>query len=1469
MSSVYADAGRQEPDEGSPAETAAASQRPWHRRARVVWAVLFIILSLALALRLYGIDWDGGGLFHPDERAILSKVSELDLPSIGDLPDLLDADKSTLNPNWFSYGSLPLYMLKGVDVAASPFTDLNIFDLRFPGRVMSAMADTALIGLIFLFGRAWLGNRVGLLAALFAALAVIEIQLSHFFAVDTFLALFGAASVFFMVRVGYTGKKSDSLAAGVLVGLALATKASAAVLLVPLIFSHLLYIASEPGEFFRLSRSPEEIRARAKSVLSRLLYAGAGIVGALYVTQPYMFLDWGTYRESVTRESEMVRRITDLPFTRQYIDTPRYLYQFWQLGTYGLGPVLGMLAWGSLFISGVYALRKRRKFDLVVLSYVVPYLLITGWFDVKFLRYMLPILPFLLLYAARVLIWGLDIVRDWRPDLRYAGPVAIGLVVAVTAHYAISYETIYSRPHPAQATSDWIIENTPRDSLVLKEHWEEGLPRLEPRFREELELYNPDTDFKFDRISSQLARADYLVFYSNRLYATLPRLEERYPLSTRYYEKLFDGTLGYELVHTERSVPSFLGISYDEDTFGRTDLGEPAGYDADNGDLATISFGWADESFYVYDHPKTLVFQNVERLGEREIFARIQAIAPRQEPVVGLMLSDRDLAVQRAGGTISDITDFGTGTAGISWIIWLLAAQIIGILAVPLGFFLFKPLAGRGYLLSKVLGLLVVSFLAWFMASVGIMDFSRGSVLFSMLILGLISAVILVRNRGELTAYFRENSRLIVIMELIFLVTFFIFLFIRMANPDLWHPFRGGEKPMDFAYLNAVTRSTVMPPFDPWFAGGFLNYYYFGQFIVAMMIRLTGIETAIAYNLAIPLLFALSAGAIFAIVYALVDGARVSMGGAARLTRGPVLAGIGGVVFILFAGNLDGLVQVFQGASRALFQDQPFGDFDFWRSSRMFAAGSPGHEITEFPFFTFLFADLHAHLMALPFTLLALGLSLAVLLSAAENRKLRVNWSVGEMARLALLGIAVGSLRLINAWDYPTYLIIGVAAVFLAEAYAHGGFGLVMASRAAVKSVIVFAAGYIVFFPFIANYETFFSSLDSTTTTTVLWQFLVVNGLFIFIIGSFFVSESRGWLLAIGRALREKTSLIANTVSQDDDALAVERPQIGAWWIVGLAIGALVLGLGLTAVFSSPREDALIGSTVPFVALLLVLVLTVGLKWIFTARPDSPYVAFVTIMIAVSLMLVIGLDIFRVENDIGRMNSVFKFYLQIWVMLALASAYLLWRMAHGKRITLRRLTPARKVWIGALTVLILSASIYPALGTQDRLRDRFNGQVTAFTLDGNAYVENTVYRDAKGNIDLETDFEGIRWLQDNVQGSPIVLEGVTPIYRWGSRVSINTGLPSVIGWQWHQQQQRWDYRSTVDDRINDVNTIYSTTSPQDALSLLRKYDVKYVYVGDVERLYYPDDGLDKFETALSDDLDTVFQNDKVTIYRVR
>ena len=155
------------------------------------------------------------------------------------------------------------------------------------------------------------------------------------------------------------------------------------------------------------------------------------------------------------------------------------------------------------------------------------------------------------------------------------------------------------------------------------------------------------------------------------------------------------------------------------------------------------------------------------------------------------------------------------------------------------------------------------------------------------------------------------------------------------------------------------------------------------------------------------------------------------------------------------------------------------------------------------------------------------------------------------------------------------------------------------------------------------------------------------------------------------------------------------------------------------------------------------------------------------------------------------------------------------------------------------------------------------------TLDGMAYMRAAEYNDPNGAIDLSADYDAIRWLQQNVQGSPVVLEGLTPNYRWGGRVSVYTGLPSVVGWQWHQEQQRWGYREFVGERARDVDRIYSTPDAAEALSLMRKYGVEYVYLGRLERLYYPDHGLAKFDADMADALEEVYRTDQVRIYRLR
>ena len=1460
----------------------------------LVAMALAVTIGLGVGLRFYGIDWDRGHAFtpHPDERAILMKVGDLAPPSLGELGALFDADRSPWNPRWFPYGSFPLYLLKGVQIAYSALPGAELHDLRLAGRAISALADVATIVVVYLLGARMFGRREGVLASALVALSVLHIQLSHFFAVDTIMAMSSVVALYFLYRVATEGRLRDSVLAGAFIGLGVATKVSLAPIYVAFIMAHLLYL---------LGATEGDARpgGQAAERLTRVLWAA--FVGSwtsllvFAVAEPYAFLDFGRFYADTIEQSEMVRRIRDYPYTRQYIDTTPYWYQVRQLATWGLGWPLGLVAWAGLLYASLRGMRLRHGLVylgvgwavplallllsnsilsilvasglafvalvatlpyrsresrglVLLLSWVAPYFLITGSFQVKFIRYMLPITPFLILFGSRMLFDLWDRVGERAAGLRPALVVGLLVLVGGTALYALSYMAVYGESHTAVRTSRWINANAPAGSIILKEHWEEGLPDLQQYTIRELPLYDGDGEHKLRRLVEELSDADYVVFYSNRLYGTIPRLPERYPISGAYYRTLFSGDLGYELANVETSYPGLGGVSIVDDTFRRPIVPEPDLVRRAGPSGPRLNLGFADESFTVYDHPMGLVFRNVERFDPETLRSVIERGVPQGSVAedgagrtVGLLLSAEDLEAQRRGGTWSDIVrpDSWTGRHPV-WS-WLLLVEGLGLLALPLTFTLFRPLADRGYLFSKALGLLAVALLVWLLSSLHWMSFSRGAIAVAILILAAASVAIAVTRRREVVQFVLRRWRVLLIAEAVFLIAFLSFVLVRMANPDLWHPHLGGEKPMDLAYLTAVLKSSYMPPYDPWFGGGYLNYYYWGQFMVATLIKATGIAPAVAFNLAVPMFFALTVAGAYTIVYNLAEGTRRTVAAAsARLAWSPVLAGIGGAAFVTVLGNLDGAVQVARGLGRVWIRNMPFGTFDFWRSSRMMPPDPPGHEITEFPFFTFLFADLHAHLMAIPFTLLALGLGLALVLGAARNGRREVGplsrrrWGAAELARLATLGVVVGALRLINAWDYPTYLLVGVAAVFLAAYLGNGGLSMAVVIEAGLKSALVFVVGFFVFLPFHLSYEVFFAGVEGSTNQTVLWQFLVIHGLFIFIIGTFYLAHAGGRLLAEWRELTGRT----------------------------LAIVVVLAGyLVVTAV------TGWTGSTIPFLAILLALVLAGGLGRLRSLSGDASYITFVAVIVAVALMLAIGLDIFRVEGDIDRMNSVFKFYLQVWVMLGLASAYLLWRLVYDQRRSAVRRSPWRRAWVGALVALLVGASLYPVLATQARLRSRF--EVLPMTLDGTAYMRETVYRDREGEIELAADLEGIIWLQENVEGSPLILEGLTPNYRWGGRISVYTGLPTIVGWQWHQEQQRRDYAWAIRERARDVDEIYRTTSASKALSLMDNYGVEYVYVGQLERLYYPRDGLRKFEDGLGEQLDEVYRNEHVRIYRVR
>jgi uncharacterized membrane protein len=284
--------------------------------------------------------------------------------------------------------------------------------------------------------------------------------------------------------------------------------------------------------------------------------------------------------------------------------------------------------------------------------------------------------------------------------------------------------------------------------------------------------------------------------------------------------------------------------------------------------------------------------------------------------------------------------------------------------------------------------------------------------------------------------------------------------------------------------------------------------------------------------------------------------------------------------------------------------------------------------------------------------------------------------------------------------------------------------------------------------------------------------------------------------------------------------------------------------------------------------LMLLLILTGLAIWDILASnaQDQAYAVLPLVLLGMALAIGIGVDLVRLNGDIGRMNTLFKLYLEAWALFSIAAGYMLWRLGSQGWLR-RRLGWGKRVWAGILAVLVVSSLIYTGLGTQARLADRFEGGPV--TLKGTAYMNNAVHWEEDQWLELKWDLEAIQWLQENVQGSPVVLEAHHEHYHWSSRIADYTGLPTVLGWPWHQIQQRTAYADAIRGRAGAVREIYNTTSVSRAQELLRRYEVEYIVVGELERAYYSPEGLGKFEEMVSNGLaKCVFDNKQVKIYRI-
>ena len=784
----------------------------------------------------------------------------------------------------------------------------------------------------------------------------------------------------------------------------------------------------------------------------------------------------------------------------------------------------------------------------------------------------------------------------------------------------------------------------------------------------------------------------------------------------------------------------------------------------------------------------------------------------------------------------------------IDTISWWATAGLIGVLAFPLTFILFGRLPDRGYAFAKVLGLLLLSYALWMGATLGVLPNVRGSVLLLLAVLALISAVVASRRREDIIAFVRENGSYILFVEILFLAAFAIAAYLRSYTPDI----AGTEKPTELTFFNGVLRSEQFPAIDPWFSGHPISYYYFSYVMMAVFTKLTGVAASVAFNLGVALFAALGVIAAFGLVYNLVQG----MG--ARKSRA-LLFGLVGIVLMLLLGNLEGIFEMLsahgvhagplyawanisglEGPSQTS-EWYPTAHWWWWRATRYCG----GWCIEEFPFFSYLLGDLHAHMIVVPFTLLVSALGLDLFL-----RKETIDWRflVQQPLVFVFIALAIGSLSFLNGWDMPVFLFIIVAIAFLQNCMQKGRWSQSILVETASFAVPVGALAVLMFAPYYPNFHPVvqFPYIDAIVATKSWVNDTNVN-----------VTTPTHLFLFWGPLLWLAACLAVSVITLGPRS----RLSLRQTWLA-MAIGLIPIAFWLLWVLAG-RGAGVLGDEVSgrgsawLTAFLLLALLgataLAGVRLLSGGAQDGANrsLLFALLISFTAILMLLGCDFFYVPEppEQIRADTVFKLWHKAWVLLGAGGACGLYYLSQRWPVRGRTAIVGGSA-LGIVTaLLLLGAMVYPIAGTFARTNG-FRGEPT---LDGLAFVRR-----------LEpAEYEATQWLNDNVKGTPLILEAYGDVFSDNGRVSSRTGLPTLLSWTDHQLDWRGP-QAAFDEWRTAMEQAYKSTSPAEAQAILEKYNIKYVYVGALERKQYGEQGTAKFSSFM----DIAFRNSEVTIYQM-
>ncbi len=642
---------------------------------------------------------------------------------------------------------------------------------------------------------------------------------------------------------------------------------------------------------------------------------------------------------------------------------------------------------------------------------------------------------------------------------------------------------------------------------------------------------------------------------------------------------------------------------------------------------------------------------------------------------------------------------------------WWVFIFFLGIIACPATFLLFSNFFDKGYVFAKILGILFVSYIVWILGSLKFLTFTHANTWIIVAVIAFLNFLLLGLRWKTIFKIINQSWKIWLFEELLFFLTLTIWSFIRGFHPDI----RGLEKFMDLGFVNAILKSAYFPPQDMWFSGNTINYYYFGHLVTAVLTKLSSIPSSITYNLIVATLFALSFAGAFSI------GGNLCFHSPDKKISTKLMLALGFLTATLLtlSSNLHPLYWLVKHGS--------FKDYWYPDATRFIVAqfGAIDNTIHEFPIYSFVVADLHGHLINLPFVLCFLALSIS---TAREGPKI---------FKLLSMSWLLGIFYITNAWDLPIYSL--------------------------VLSSVVFSC-------FLSK-KTHFLQM---ATKTLLWAIPAVLGSFVFSL---------------------PFQLTFKNISKGVALVNYHSP---IWMLVVLwGLPAITTFSFALYLFKRRSRKKGISTTDLFIGILFLT------SWFLVFLPEVIYIK----------------DIYIREYQ--RANTMFKFTYQSFVMFTLTTPYVVWKVLSASLQKRLRFWP-RLCYIFP-TVCLLSVTI---LYSYFAIRSYYNGLKNYRGLAGDRWIQR----------EYPDEFKAIEFLKE-LSGQPVVLQAAGDSYTDYDFISSYTGFPTVQGWLVHE----WLWRGSFNEpgkRAADVETIYTSQDIAKTKSLLQKYSVEYVVVGNLEKQKY-------------------------------